>query len=218
MSVINDYLSGLKKQYPPSKELDDQIEELRDSLHNKTEENQASGMGYDEAAKAAINSLGDVKSLLDEVSGILRAVYINRLKKDNALLSYIIVLAEFAAAFLVTGLIISGLSIRIPFLWPMFLYMYVAIIVSYGIWPLMVYIPFRKDPGRKADSNMPYKKLIATALICWGALSLVLFAINALTGLWIPWFIYALLGISNWPLNIYCYHRQLISGRYDVSV
>jgi len=62
---------------------------------------------------------------------------------------------------------------------------------------------------------MPYTRLMRMALIGWGIISLVVFAANALMGLGVVWFVWPMIGVSNWPLNIWNYHRQLCSGRYD---
>lgn len=61
---------------------------------------------------------------------------------------------------------------------------------------------------------MPYRKLIRIALIGWAALSALLFIIN-ISAPYDAWFMWPMIGIANWPLNIWLYHRQLTSGRYD---
>jgi len=85
-TTFYDYLNGIKKKYPSTLKVPEQIEELRDSLHIKTEEYQSRGMAYKEAAKAAIASMGDVGDLFEELSGNLRTVYVNRLNKNSSIL------------------------------------------------------------------------------------------------------------------------------------
>ncbi len=55
MGGINDYLSSIKKQYPDTEEVREQIEELRDTLHLKTEEYQAMGSTYNDAVKDRVD-------------------------------------------------------------------------------------------------------------------------------------------------------------------
>jgi len=46
VSKIYDYLDALKKKYPQTNMVKEQIEELRDTLHIKTEEYQSQGLSY----------------------------------------------------------------------------------------------------------------------------------------------------------------------------
>ncbi len=212
MSVISDYLSGLKRQYPGTQAVNEQLEELRDTLHIKTEEYQSKGYNYDEAARAAIDSLGDVSPLLDEVAGNIKNVYVNKLNKNNAILSTIIILAEFLLGWLVFY-VVSGTS----GLYKEFLYSLLALLIGICIWPAIAYMQYRKEPGKISVLEMPFRKLMRTALIGWLSLSVILFAVNMFTNDSVIWFVWPVIGISNWPVNIYLYHRQLTGGRYDVA-
>jgi hypothetical protein len=218
MSIINDYLNGLRKKYPSTVKVAEQIEELRDSLHNKTEEYQSRGMAYEEAAQTAIASLGDVSGLFEELSGNVRTVYVNRLNRDNCILCTSIILAEFllgwALAFLFGNVFFAadgagGLDGK-PF-W----YSLIAILLFLGIGPLVNIVIYRREPGKTEAVNMPYKRLMHMALIGWGIVSAVVFAANAVSGFGVVWFVWPVIGVSNWPLNIWNYHRQLTSGKYD---
>jgi hypothetical protein len=100
MGGINDYLSGIRKQYPDTQEVREQIEELRDTLHLKTEEYQAMGRTYSEAVQEAIASMGDLTPLLDQVSGNTRSVYIYRLNRDNARHSVLAMGAQYLLGWL----------------------------------------------------------------------------------------------------------------------
>ena len=49
MNIINDYCNNLKSKYLNTKEVLEQIEEIRDTVHIKTEEYQEKGYKYKDA-------------------------------------------------------------------------------------------------------------------------------------------------------------------------
>lgn len=211
MSVISDYLSKLKRQYPNTQAVKEQLEELRDTLHIKTEEYQSQGLNCNDAANAAIDSLGDVTPLLEEVSGNVKNVYVNRLNRNNAIFCTLIILGEFIMGWLAYSL---ATGLHIP---PHeFILSLLALLLGICVWPTISIIQYRKDTGKISVVEMPFRKLIRTALIGWLSISVFLFAVNALVGVpvWFPW---PVIGIATWPINIILYHRQLMSGRYDAA-
>ncbi len=211
MSVISDYLSKLKRQYPNTQDVQEQLEELRDTLHIKTEEYQSQGLNYNDAAKAAIDSLGDVTPLLEEVAGNVKNVYVNRLNKSNAILCTLIILGEFMMAWLgyslITGMHISPHDFILSLL---------ALLLGICVWPAISIIQYRKNADKISVVEMPFRKLMRTALIGWLSISAFLFVVNVLVGIpiWFPW---PVIGIATWPVNIFLYHRQLMGGRYDAA-
>lgn len=211
MSVISDYLSALKRQYPNTQDVQEQLEELRDTLHIKTEEYQSQGLNYNDAAKAAIDSLGDVTPLLEEVAGNVKNVYVNRLNKNNAILCTLIILGEFMLAWLGYSL---ATGMHVPFGY--FSVTLLILLISTSVWPTISMIQYRKEPDRISVVEVPFRKLIRTALIGWLSISAFLFAVNVLVGapIWFPW---PIIGIATWPINIFLYHRQLMGGRYDAA-
>ena len=211
MSAINDYLNNIKKQYPNTAAVSEQIEELRDTLHTKTEELQAGGLPYTDAANAAIASLGDVSELFAEVAGQVRTVFVNRLNRDNALLCTSIILAEFLIAWLAAVLFFSAE------VWPVFGYSLVALLIGVGIWPVITLGTYRRSPDKTGTVSMPYPKQLYIALAGWGAVSLIVVSVNAIMGFDTVWFFWPVIGVTNWPMNIYNYHRQLTGGRYDAA-
>lgn len=211
MSVISDYLSKLKRQYPNTQDVQEQLEELRDTLHIKTEEYQSQGLNYNDAAKAAIDSLGDVTPLLEEVAGNVKNVYVNRLNKSNAILCTLIILGEFMMAWLGYSLI-TGMHVPIGY----FSVSLLIILISTSVWPIISMIQYRKNADKISVVEMPFRKLMRTALIGWLSISAFLFVVNVLVGIpiWFPW---PVIGIATWPVNIFLYHRQLMGGRYDAA-
>lgn len=210
MSVISDYLSKLKRQYPNTQAVREQLEELRDTLHIKTEEYQSQGLNYNDAAKAAIGSLGDVTPLLEEVAGNVKSVYVNKLNRNNALFCTLIILAEFMMSWL--GYALFGNFIPLGY----FSITLLILLISISIWPIITVIQHRKDPDRISTVEMPFRKNMRTAIFGWLSISIFLFCVNFIVG-GTAWFQWPAIGVATWPLNIFLYHRQLMSGRYDAA-
>lgn len=216
MGGINDYLSGIKKQYPDTEEVREQIEELRDTLHLKTEEYQAMGRTYNEAVQEAISSMGDLTPLLDQVSGNRRSVLTSRLNLRYARYGALLVAAEYLLGWLVY--LFSSYQSGISFI-PAFITIAVFLGVALGVWLLISHLVYKRHADSVRTVGMAYKKLMRIALIVWGSISLILLIYNVSqliysSGLWSVWLI---LFISNWPLGIWLYHRLLVSGRYDAE-
>jgi len=211
MSVISDYLSKLKRQYPNTQAVHEQLEELRDTLHIKTEEYQSQGLNYNDAAKAAIDSLGDVTPLLEEVAGNVKSVYVNKLNWNNSLFCTLIILAEFMMSWLGYALF-TGNFIPLGY----FSVTLLILLISISIWPIITVIQYRKEPDRISTVEMPFRKNMRTAILGWLSISVFLFIVNLAIGAPV-WFQWPVIGIATWPLNIFLYHRQLMGGRYNAA-
>ena len=233
MSKINNYLKEIQKRYPNTSEVRDQIEELRDTLHSKTEELQAQGMSYEEAVQEAITSMGDVSELFGMVSGEARMVYRNRLNRNNAWAITGIIIAEFLTGYALALLlpILMVLSREIPGqdltiaisaqlnmdALRVFLAAFIPCIIGVLVWPAIATAQYCKNPNEAEIVQFEYKKLLKTGLIGWGIISLTMFLINWITGLGTIWFVWPVVGVSNWPVNLWLFHRQLQSGKYDAK-
>jgi hypothetical protein len=216
MGGINDYLSNIKKQYPDTQEVREQIEELRDTLHMKTEEYQAMGRTYNEAVTEAISSMGDLKPLFDQVSGNTRSVYVNRINRDDARYCMLIMVAEYLLGWLFY--LLSSHNPGNEFVTP-FIVFGVVLGIALSIWPVIAHITQKRQPDKVDTVGMPYRKLMRTALIAWGGVSVMLLIVNIATWYdsWVLWAVWPVIGIANWPVNIWLYHRLLTSGKYDVA-
>ena len=216
MGGINDYLNAIKKQYPDTKEVNDQIEELRDTLHLKTEEYQAMGKTYSEAVAEAIASMGDLTPLLDQVSGNTRSVYVSRPKRDNALYSMLMMAAQYLLGWLFFLLFCQDPGI---YFLPYFVVFLFILGMALAVWPIAAHIQCKRQPDKVETPTMPYRKNMRIALIAWGCISAFLILVNAVTwhynyALWAVW---PTVGIANWPLNVWLHHRLLTSGKYDAE-
>jgi hypothetical protein len=216
MGGINDYLSNIKKQYPDTQEVREQIEELRDTLHMKTEEYQAMGRTYNEAVTEAISSMGDLKPLFDQVSGNTRSVYVNRINRDDARYCMLIMVAEYLLGWLFY--LLSSHNPGNEFVTP-FIVFGVVLGIALSIWPVIAHITQKRQPDKVDTVGMPYRKLMRTALIAWGGVSVMLLIVNIATWYdsWVLWAVWPVIGIANWPVNIWLYHRLLTSGKYDAA-
>jgi hypothetical protein len=214
--MINDYLDGIQKRYPNTREVREQVDELRDTLHLKTEDLQSQGRTYEEAAREAVAALGDITPLLEQVSGNVRTVTINRLNRNNALLCTAFMLAEYLLGWL--GFLLQAYEYGINYLAPFGIFTGMAILCL-GIWPVITQIKYRRQRDKADIVSMPFRQMMRTALLGWLGITLILVICNLSSG---PdsgvWFIWPMIGVANWPLNIFLYHRQLKSGRYDATV
>lgn len=232
MSVIDSYIKRLSKKFPQTKEVREQLEEIRDTLNAKTEELQSEGMYFEDAAKMAIRSAGDMSGLLSMVAGETRAVYVNRLRRANALFVSIIITIEvlfgFAAAFgrVAIGLYdgqgnfdavnnflghISFVNISLNAFWPMFIITMIAV----WIWPVISIFAVLRDPHKTGTVQTLHKTLRMLSLFGWAAVALLLAAVNMANphgGMWVVW---PIIFLSNFPLIILNYHRLFMSGKFD---
>jgi|GEM_PF-2323613 len=216
MGGINDYLSSIKKQYPDTQEVREQIEELRDTLHMKTEEYQSLGRSYNDAVSEAISSMGDLKPLFDQVSGNTRNVYVNRLNSDDAKYCTLIIAAEYLLGWLFY--LLSTCKPGNEFLLP-FIVFGLILGAALAIWPVVANMTQKRQSDKADTVGMPYKKQMRVALASWIALSVVLMVVNCITwyNSYVFWAVWPVIGIANWPVNIWLYHRLLTSGKYDAE-
>jgi membrane associated rhomboid family serine protease len=182
----------------------------------KTEEYQAMGRTYNEAVAEAISSMGDLKPLFDQVSGNTRSVYINRLNSDDAKYCTLMIAAEY-----MLGWLFYLLSTQNPgneFLLP-FVVFGLVLGAALSIWPVVAYMTQKRQPEKVDTVGMPYRKQMRVALVSWIALSVVLLIVNAMTWYhsYVLWAVWPVIGIANWPVNIWLYHRLLVSGKYDAE-
>jgi hypothetical protein len=211
MGAIDIYIKGITRRYPDTREVREQIEELRDTLHLKTEELQAQGKPYEYAAREAIDSMGDVSPLLEEVSGNVRTVYINRLSRIYALVLSALLYVEFITAWVAVLLNSYAYPLTGEFVFSLF-----VLAVGAGIWLIATGVVYKRRPDETKVVEFSYGWLKRVALLGWLGLSVFLFIINLMTPS-STWFQYPLIGIANWPLGIWLYHKLLASGRYDVK-
>jgi len=214
MGIINDYLNGIQKRYPATQEVREQIEELRDTLHMKAEELQAQGVPYDEASKRAVTELGDVTPLLDQVAGNIRTVYVNRLNRKIALLVSACILEEYLLGWLI-GLLSSYTPGAQQF--PIFASFALMLLICLSVWPLVAYLIYRKQPDKTGIVTLNFRRQIRNAILIWLGISIVL-VIIALLPYSSLWLMLPIIGVVNWPISIFIYHRLLVGGRYDAAV
>jgi len=184
----------------------------------KAEELQAQDIPYEEASKRAVDELGDVTPLLDQVAGNMRTVYVNRLARGNAIADSFAIFGTYLFGWLMFLLFTThqGYEFILPFL-----LLTALVIVCLGIWPLTAHLNCRKQPDKVDVITMRFRRHMKIALFSWIGISVLLAIIN-IPMLWSDfsgvWFIWPMVGIANWPISIWLYHRQLISGRYDAKV
>lgn len=213
MGVINNYLNGIKRKYPGTQPVKEQIEELRDTLNLKCEEYIKQGKPEEEAEKAAVASLGDVSPLFEEVSGNVREVYINRLRKNNALAGSILLYALFVTAWVFY--LLSSPWLAGEMLVGQFFLSLLVLFVGLGIWLLAANTIWKRDPLKTKVVQFSFRRQMRIALICWLSFLAIVIMISLST--YVP--VEALWPVMltlYWPIYVCLYHKQLKGGLYDV--
>ncbi len=212
MGVINDYLNGIKKKHPNTQAVKEQIEELRDTLNLKCEEYIKQGKQEEEAETAAVASLGDVSPLFEEISGTVREVYINRLRKNNALAGSILLYALFVTTW-VFYLLVQPWDH--PMLDGQFFLSLLILSAGLGVWLRVAVNIYKRDPLKTQIVRFSFRRHMRIALICWLAFLAVMITLGCSTvvsaeAMW------PVMLSAYWPIYVCLYHRQLKGGLYDV--
>ncbi len=210
MGVINDYLNGIKRKYPNTQAVKEQIEELRDTLNLKCEEYIKQGQPEEEAERAAVASLGDVSPLFEEVSGNVKEVYIKRLRKNNALAGSILFYALFVTTW-VFYLLSNPWNTQVG---EFFSSLFVLFVIL-GIWLLTADTIWKRDPLKTKVVQFSFRIHMRIALISW--LSFLAIMITAACLTYVPAeAMWPVMLLAYWPIYVYLYHKQLTGGLYDV--
>lgn len=200
---INDFYKNIKKKYPNTKEVLEQLDEIKDMLNSKVKEYVKDGLKYEEACSKAIEELGNIDEVFEDISKDAKIVYNVYIKILTALIS------SFSTAFLafIFALIINNLSIfnettKIGYklTMPYFYLMLFIYIVIYSLWNFSDNI---KPKIRKYSYDI-YKINLKNSIIAVILYSVIMFIINILTIRYNDylWFIWAFIGILNWTISI----------------
>lgn len=229
MNAISTYLNGIKKRYPDTQAVREQIEELKDMLNMKTEEYKLQGKPYEQAEREAIDSLGDVSPLMDEVAGDARTVYINHLRRNTAAFMFLLVLLEMFTAWILFRYILSDyyyLAYNIPMITFIKYLPFVLILLGIGIWLLIALFIWKRNPMRAVAILFDYKKMLIKSLIEWLLISVIITLVCIAFDSTISFYGQPPLAISilipilfalNLPLSVMIYHKLFTCGHYDVK-
>ena len=213
---INDFCNALKNKYPNTKEVLEQIEEIRDTLYMKVEEYQEKGYKYEDASKEAITSLGDIDSLFEELTTDVKTIYKGKAMVFANIISAVVVFS--------VATIISILSQFIPFLYSF------KPTVKFGYWQLIFafmivffmrfqYIVNINKVSVIKITAKDKKQSIKTALIVSIIFSIAMIIMNfyqfqSFEIIWFPW---PIIGISNWPISLSIYSKFIESNKFDAK-
>ncbi|WP_258222237.1 permease prefix domain 1-containing protein [Brachyspira hampsonii] len=84
---INDFYKNIKKKYPNTKEVLEQLDEIKDMLNSKVKDYVKNGMKYEEACTKAIENLGNIDEVFEDISKDAKIVYNLYIKILTALIS-----------------------------------------------------------------------------------------------------------------------------------
>jgi hypothetical protein len=225
MSVINDYLKRIKRKYPGTQAVKEQIEELRDTLNLKREEYIKQGQTEEEAEEAAVASIGDVGALFEEISSNTRTVYVNHLRRNHAVFMFHMILLETFALWITFRILIKYVwmyNIPTPFFYWTTDFVnspfvtFCLVIIPLAVWPLTTYLIWKHNPKKSAAKAFPFRKMMLRAVNGWVLISVVII-VSSITFFHYSHGIWALVAYAlNLPLGVFVYHRKFTGGFYDI--
>lgn len=214
MNIINNYCNNLKSKYLNTKKVIEQIEEIRDTIHIKTEEYQEKGYKYQDAAKEAIKSLGDVTSLFEELTTATKLVYQDRLVLLSNISSTLIV------SFLT--LIMWILSITVAHFYSISKTAPTGILLTAFSFIVVWAVKFNemrhlnKKVVVEINNKEKYKD-IRNSIIGIIIIAITAIIMNIYTSISSIWFVWAIIGVSNWLITTLIYYKLLNSTKFDVD-
>ena len=103
---INEFYKNIKKKYPNTKEVLEQLDEIKDMLNSKVQHYVKNGMKYEEACSKSIDELGNIDEVFEDISKDAKVVHNLYIKILTSLIS------SFSTALLavILGLIVDNLG------------------------------------------------------------------------------------------------------------
>ncbi len=208
MDKIDKYCEDLKKSYKNTDAVLEQIEEIRDILTLKTEENIEKGFDFERSVELAIDSLGDVEVLFTELTVTKKLVYWNRL-------TLVATLITTAIVALVMFLVGALLPLENTFMWGIFgnLCAFLSIFVA----QLGNFI----HPNKKKLVRLDYKDEkhnITHSLIGYSIISVVMVILNAFFPSYeYIWFVFPMVGVLYWPIVVLIEYAFLKGNKFEVK-
>ena len=174
---INEFYKNIKKKYPNTKEVLEQLDEIKDMLNSKVQNYVKNGMKYEEACNKSIDELGNIDEVFEDIS------------KDSKIVHnlYIKILTALISSF--------STSILAYFYLALFIY-----VVIYSFWNFSDNI---KPKIRKYSYDI-YKINLKNSITAVIIYSVIMIIINVITYQYnnYLWFIWAFNGILNWTISI----------------
>lgn len=200
---INEFYKNIKKKYPNTKEVLEQLDEIKDMLNSKVQHYVKNGMKYEEACSKSIDELGNIDEVFEDISKDAKIVHNLYIKILTALIS------SFSTALLalIFGLIVDNLSffnettkIGYKLTMPYFYLVLFIYIVIYSFWNFSDNI---KPKIRKYSYDI-YKMNLKNSVIAVIIYSVIMIIVNIITYQYnnYLWFIWAFNGILNWTISI----------------
>jgi len=215
MNIINDYCNNLLSKYLNTKEVLEQIEEIRDTIHIKTEEYQEKGYKYNDAANEAIKSLDDIETILEELTTGTKLVYQGRLILFSNILSTLIVS--------LLAFIMWILSITLPPLYSISETAPIGVFLTGFSFIVVWSVKFNemrhlnKKVVMEINSKEKYKD-IRNSIIGLIIITITAVIINFFTSTFRDiWFVWATIGVSNWFICTFIYYKGLNGSKFDIK-
>ena len=228
MDRVVKYVNAKLKHAGHTKEVQSQKEELVTGLREKITDAMSHGKTESEAFNEAVASLDGMEELTEALNRKRSTVYVNRLNFHHSLMTFGLIALEILACgcYYLIGWLTLPPGQQSWLDMPYFdLETVVGTFVGLGIvlsattiCPLIRGILYRVNPGKVKLVEFNFKQKLRDAsvglLVIFIALTIINVApIEKFAGPMI-WFIWPLIGATNWPISVIIYDRLFKNERY----
>ncbi|MEI0517202.1 permease prefix domain 1-containing protein [Brachyspira murdochii] len=205
--MIDDFCNELKKKYPNTQKVRDQIEELRNYLYMKTEEYINNGKDEKEAFNNALKSLGDIDSILEELSKDAKIINKYKLYLFSGIIDiFIMVFLSLLLCFislknnniLFFSYINNSLVPSIFFI--------ISGIIAILLATVIPFINMRNRYEVVEYTCNDYKINLKYSIIGFLIISLAVFIFNMFFSPHYIWFVFVIIYFLSWPLTVFFFY------------
>ena len=217
MITINKYLDDIKNKYPNTKEVLEQIEELKDTLNIKVEEYQSEGLSYEDALESALSSQEGIEELFEGLTTETKVVYLGRIYLCSQVICgtfmlliafMLLILPKYSSSFTLFDTNTAFFGFTLIFNWVV-----TSIIVTI---PLMLFTVIPKTFALKY-SYTDYRRNLRFSLLGFFVISIIIFIVNIVIDKTFMWSIWFSLGILNVPLIVFTMYHLFKTKIFDVK-
>lgn len=205
--MIDDFCNELKNKYPNTQKVMDQIEELRNYLYMKTEEYINNGKDEKEAFNNAIKSLGDIDSILEELSKDAKIINKYKLYLFSGIIDiFIMVFLSLLLCFislknnniLFFSYINNSLVPSIFFI--------ISGIIAILLATVIPFINMRNRYEVVEYTCNDYKINLKYSIIGFFIIAISVFIFNIIFSPHHIWFLFVIIYASSWPLTVFFFY------------
>lgn len=217
MKTIDSYLRYIKNKYLNTKEVLEQIEELRDSLNIKVEDYQSEGLKYEEAVENAIKLEEGIEELFESLTTETKVVYLGRIYLFSQaicgsvilIISFILlILPKYSDSFTLFDINIAWFGFSLIINWVIASIIMLIILVLFTVIPKTCVVKY---------SYTVYRRNSIYSFIGFLVISIIIFMVNMAIDKTFMWSIWFSLGVLNVPLIVFTIYHLFKRKMFDVK-